>query len=412
MLSHEHQELLTRVGPGAPMARMLREYWLPAARSAALVADGKPQRVRLFGENYVVFRTSDGNVGFIDEACPHRGASLALGRNQHNALTCIYHGWRFDTAGRLLDAPCEAAHPRQQEFMASLRVRHYPVREAGDMVWVYLGERAEPPVFPLFEFNRLSAPHIKVRRAVLNYNWLQGLEAHLDAAHLAVLHGSSIGRFAGALDSDSGLALKNLAPDMEMEWTNYGMREAAIRALPDGSRYARMRQLILPFFTMVPSAPTSPCSGRAIVPIDDEHTAEWYFIYRHDRPISDVEIEAQWVGAAADDDNFAANLGNAETMWHQDRHAMGAGHWSGLTRCIPFEDFTVSTSMGVRLDRTKEKLGPSDIVLVHARKALLDALEGFLKDGTLAWQGPHLDFASLRASTARLAPGEDWRRAA
>ena len=267
MLSFEHQERLTRVGPGAPMARMLREYWLPAARSAALVADGKPQRVRLFGENYVVFRASDGKVGFLDEACPHRGASLALGRNEGNGLACIYHAWKFDVEGRLVDTPCEAANPRQREFMDSIRARHYPVREAGDMVWVYLGARATPPEFPMFEFNRLGGGHIHVRRAVLDYNWLQGLEAHLDAAHLPVLHSSTMKRFAGALDTDSGLALQNVAPVMEMHMTSYGMHEAAIRALPDGSSYARMRQLILPFFTMVPSAPNSPCSeiGRAHV---------------------------------------------------------------------------------------------------------------------------------------------------
>jgi len=390
------------------MARMLREYWLPAARSASLVADGKPQRVRLFGENYVVFRAAGGDIGFLDEACPHRGASLALARNEGNGLVCIYHGWKFDTAGRVLEAPCEGANPRQKEFMNSIVAGHYPVREAGGMVWVYLGSRREPPEFPLFEFNQVGEGHIKVRRALLDYNWLQGLEAHLDAAHLAVLHASTIGRFAGALDSDSGLALKNLAPEMEMEMTRYGMREAAIRPMPDGTRYARMRHLILPFFTMVPSAPNSPCSGRAIVPIDDEHTAEWYFIYRHDRPISETEIKAQWLGAADNDDNFAANLGNAENMWHQDRAALKGGHWSGLTRCIPFEDFTVSSSMGIRMDRTREKLGPSDMVLVHARKALLDALEAFQADGTISWQGG-VDFASLRAATATLAPGDDWR---
>ncbi|MFM9972060.1 MAG: Rieske 2Fe-2S domain-containing protein [Burkholderiales bacterium] len=412
MLSHEHQELLTRVGPGAPMSRLLREYWLPAARSAALFADGKPLRVRLFGENFVAFRATDGSVGFLDEACPHRGASLALARNGGGGLTCIYHAWKFDTSGRVLDAPCEGANPRQQEFMNSVRAKHYPAREAGGMLWVYLGARAQPPDFPLFEFNQMAPTHIKVRRALLDYNWLQGLEAHLDAAHLAVLHSSSLGRFAGALDSDSGLALKNLAPEMETEMTRYGMREAAIRAMPDGTRYARMRHLILPFFTMVPSAPNSPCSGRAIVPIDDEHTAEWYFIYRHDRPISDVEIKAQWTGSVDDDDNFAANLGQVDNLWHQDRAAMQSGHWSGLTRCIPFEDFTVSTSMGVRLDRTKEKLGPSDMVLVHARKALLDALEAFQARGEIAWQGTDIDFGRLRASTATLAPGEDWRSAA
>jgi phenylpropionate dioxygenase-like ring-hydroxylating dioxygenase large terminal subunit len=411
MLHREQEELLTRVGRGTPMASLFREYWLPAARSAALEAGGAPQRVRLFGENYVAWRDSEGHAGFLNEACPHRGASLALARNENNALHCIYHGWKIDVKGRVLDAPCEASNPRLQQFVDSVRARDYPVREAGGMLWVYLGKRKQPPPFPSFEFNNLPAGHVFVRRAVLNYNWLQGFEAHLDAAHLAVLHSSNMRVAAEALDRGSSLALDNVAPVMDLEAMPYGLREAAIRDMPDGTRYARMRHVILPCFTMVPSAPGSPRSGRAIVPIDDEHTAEWYFLYRDDRPVSREEIAAQWVGAADDDDNFAANLGTAENLWHQDRHAMKQGHWTGLTRCIPFEDFTVSTSMGVQVDRSQERLGPSDAVLVHARKALLDALEGFTTRGELPWQ-TGIDFAALRATTCRLNPGEDWRKAA
>src|SRR5436190_7226532 len=78
MLKKEDNELLMRVGRGTPMGQMLREYWMPAARSESLVADGAPQRVRLMGENFVAFRGTDGHVGFLYEACPHRGASMAL----------------------------------------------------------------------------------------------------------------------------------------------------------------------------------------------------------------------------------------------------------------------------------------------------------------------------------------------
>ena len=78
MLNSEDNVLLTRVGRGTPMGDMLREYWVPALRSALLVADGKPERVRLFGEDLVAFRGSDGRAGIIDEACPHRLASMAL----------------------------------------------------------------------------------------------------------------------------------------------------------------------------------------------------------------------------------------------------------------------------------------------------------------------------------------------
>ena len=84
MLSREDNERLTRVGRGTPMGEMLREFWTPALRSASLEADGAPQRVRLLGENLVAFRATDGRVGVIAEACPHRGTSMALARNEAN----------------------------------------------------------------------------------------------------------------------------------------------------------------------------------------------------------------------------------------------------------------------------------------------------------------------------------------
>ena len=80
-MTAQDNELLTRVCGDAPMGRMMRQHWwIPAAVSEKLLADGKPQRLKLFGKRYVAFRATDGQVGFFDEACPHRGASLALAR--------------------------------------------------------------------------------------------------------------------------------------------------------------------------------------------------------------------------------------------------------------------------------------------------------------------------------------------
>src|SRR5690606_10281083 len=99
---------LTQVCGNAPMGRMLREHWwVPAALSDKLEADGAPLRVQLFGKRYVAFRATDGRVGFFNEACPHRGASLALARNEDNALRCIYHGWKFGVDGVTLEVPTQ-----------------------------------------------------------------------------------------------------------------------------------------------------------------------------------------------------------------------------------------------------------------------------------------------------------------
>src|SRR5690606_31012663 len=147
MLNQADNTLLTRIEPGTPMGAMLREYWVPACRSAKLEADGAPEKVRLFGESFVAFRATDGRVGFMQEARPHRCVSLALARNEDNGLRCVFHGWKFNVEGKCVDAPTE---PRAQRarFAESVPVRSHPVHEAGGLVWVYMGAKDTPPRFP------------------------------------------------------------------------------------------------------------------------------------------------------------------------------------------------------------------------------------------------------------------------
>src|SRR5271154_6769486 len=111
MLSREENERLTRVGAGTPMGETMRRYWLPALLSWELPEqDCAPVRVKLLGEELVAFRTTDGKIGLIEEFCPHRQASLWLGRNEENGLRCVYHGWKFDVTGQCVDQMNE---PRQ-----------------------------------------------------------------------------------------------------------------------------------------------------------------------------------------------------------------------------------------------------------------------------------------------------------
>ena len=408
MLKQEDNDLLTRIGPGTPMGQMLREYWMPAMRSDSLVADGLPKRVRLMGENFVAFRGTSGNVGFLCEACPHRGASMALARNENDSLRCIFHGWQINCQGKLLDTPCEP-QDRREEFMAAMKINHFPTREAGGLVWVYLGAQKEPPQFPEFEFNNLPASHVCARRAVVHYNWLQGLEAHLDASHVGILHSGFMNatRKLAIGTRDLKLTTSNRAPRTEMVPTPYGLREGALRDLGDGTTYARIREVALPFFTFIPHAADEPCSGRATVPIDDEWDAEWYILYDPHKPLTEEEIEKLFDGTDPDPENFAKTLGNAENMWHQDREAM-ATHWSGFPRNIPFEDFVITESMGPRQDRSNEQLGRADIILVQVRRLLLNAVRDFQQGKPLHFNIDRDTYRNIRAIATTIPIEKKW----
>jgi phthalate 4,5-dioxygenase oxygenase subunit len=406
MLSSADNERLTRVGPGTPMGEMLREFWTPALRSAALEADGAPKRVRLLGENFVAFRATDGRVGFFAERCPHRGVSLALGRNEENGLRCIFHGWKFDIEGHCVDAPTEPEEHRDA-FCARVPLKHYPAREAGGIVWVYLGRRATPPKFYDFEFHAPPAD-AAVRCAIVHGNWLQGFEGQLDSAHVGMLHASSTRR--EGRNSTNTYARKNTSPRFDIVEQPYGFREAALRDLGDGTVYARIREVVFPYYSFIPGDHGQPRLVVAVVPIDDEWSAHWYYYMNPFGPVPDSYYrDVAEFGTAANDDNYSEDMGGVVNMWRQDRAAMKQGHWSGILGNFTYEDFIVEESMGPIADRSDEFLGTSDAVIVRARRMLLQALREH-EAGKLPFgldQG--LDYSRIRALSIRMPAATNWR---
>ncbi len=410
MLTQDQNELLTRVGPGAPMGGMLREYWVPACRSAKLQADGAPERVRLFGENFVAFRATDGRVGFLAEACPHRCASLALARNEDNGLRCIFHGWKFSVDGECVDVPTEPAERREQ-FAAKVPVRRHPAREAGGLVWVYLGKQASPPRFPDYEFTHLPDDHVQPMRGIIRTNWLQGLEALLDSAHVGYLHAANLGSPIGreAFKTESDYMLNNGAPSFEFVEQPYGFREGALREQSDGVCYARIREVALPFFSFIPAAPGGAAVVCCSIPIDDVTTAQWYILFNPHEPMEPNRLGAfgTWSG---DPDHFNADMGGLDDLWGQDRQAMKDGHWSGIVgRGNAYEDFAVQESMGPIVDRSMEFLASCDHVIIRARSQLLRAVNRYMETGEVSFSGPEVAFDRIRAISFAYPKGGDWK---
>jgi nitrite reductase/ring-hydroxylating ferredoxin subunit len=409
-------ETLTRVGPGTLMGDLLREYWTPVLRSQRLQADGAPVRVRLYGKNYVAFRVTDGRVGFFNEGCPHRGASLALADNSGNGLRCIYHSWRFGPDGKVIHVPTE---PREcaAAFAATVKVHHYPTREAGGLIWVYPQEEKPAPRFPDFEFNNTPESHVDVRFGIFRVNWLQAMESVLDSAHLGQLHRSSLDRPNPFLDSPhqrrtTGFIKEATAPHFEIQKTPYGFREGALRSVGEGRRHVNLREFVAPYFSFLPTGPTDTRICCASIAHDDEWMSQIIISYRIDRPIEQRERDAMWHYANPDPDNFAGELGSVANMWGQNRAAMKAGYASGFPdRHVFQEDFIVQESMGAIVDRNAENLGSSDTVISHTRRELLKAAH-LVRAGGEAWglENPSaIDYSRIRSTNRLLDSDEDWR---
>src|SRR5437763_9832135 len=184
MLSLKDNEMLCRFSPGTPMGNLMRQYWIPALIGDELPApDCPPLRTRLLGENLIAFRTTSGKVGLIQNACPHRGASLFFGRNEEEGLRCVYHGWKFDCSGQCVDMPSE---PAESNFKTKIKATAYPCIERNGVIWTYMGLREVPPPLPDLEANMTENSNVSVLKR--NCNWMQGWEGEMDTVHAAFLH--------------------------------------------------------------------------------------------------------------------------------------------------------------------------------------------------------------------------------
>src|SRR5205814_1828176 len=156
------------------MGQLVRRYWLPFLQSSDLPGpDSDPLRVRLLGEDLVAFRNTSGKVGLLAKGCPHRRADLFYGRNEEDGLRCIYHGWKFDVAGRCVEAPTE---PREANFASKILQRSYPVEERAGVLWTYMGPRHLEPELPDFEWMNAPDSHRYVSWSTQDCNFAQAIE--------------------------------------------------------------------------------------------------------------------------------------------------------------------------------------------------------------------------------------------
>lgn len=275
---------LAQVGPGSPYGEVLRRYWQPVALSGD--ATTTPKRLRILGEDLILFRTRSGRPGLLVPDCAHRGASLYYGGVEEDGIRCCYHGWVFDTEGRCLEQPCEPDDGRHRD-----RVRQpwYPLREHHGMVFAYMGPPDRKPAFPVYDvLDDLGDGEFVLADdrsfggggpAVLDFNWLQHWENVLDPFHVPILHA----RFSG----NQFVPEMAILPECRFAYTPHGVRVTSVRDLPDGRRLDRVTECVFPNLRMVAS-PKLTAAGPArfvgwVVPHDDARFTV-FTLARADRP--------------------------------------------------------------------------------------------------------------------------------
>ncbi len=414
MLTREENELLCRVEGDAPMGQLMRRHWTPVCLIEEVAeADGTPVKARVFGEDLVVFRDSDGRVGVMDEYCPHRRASLVYGRNEEGGLRCLYHGWKMDVEGNVLEMVSEPAASGMAE-----KVKHkaYPVKEWGGMVWTYMGPQDAVPEFVPPRWAPTADARVSIAKAILPCNWAQILEGAIDSAHSSSLHSSDMvpARVDGAKATANTWLRPSTdkAPRLQVQRGEYGFRYAAIRRpIKDAAThdYVRSTVFVAPATALIP--PNNLYNVANInVPCDDTSTAFYFIAWGHPSQTPETETWRKFLRqtVGVDVDPYYRPLRNADNRFWQDRQAMKAGNFTGITG-FPNQDIAMWVTMGAIADRTNDRLGASDLAIVEFRKQMLDAVRAFQNGEAAIGTGDKAIPKEVCAYQAIVPKTTDWR---
>ena len=370
MLTAEANERLTRVGPGTPMGELMRRYWIPVRPTAQLVEE-EVMAVRILGEDLVLFRSADGQIGLVGDRCPHRMTEMRYGIPDVGGLRCCYHGWMFDPAGRCVETPLESPN---DPFKDRIRIKGYPVQEMGGLVWAYMGPEPAPllPPWDLFVMPN-SIRQIGIMN--LNCNWLQCHENTGDPAHSVYLHGNLfeyVLRKQGKLDEraadgqmhtlyarmKTGIGIESLY----VNGTRYGMEKGIKYSKSlgaDRDHTSRHATVIFPFFTQTGGPGMVRQEFQIRVPVDDTNT--YHINYGCYMAPEEVPAPGQesipYYDVPLFDDEGKPIL---DFVLAQDAHA-----W---------------ISQGPITDRTQEHLGRTDLPIVFMRRQFEEQMR-IVEDG-------------------------------
>lgn len=347
MISEAENEFLTRVGPGTPMGDLLRRYWQPVAVTADLSPDKRTKRIRVMGEDLVLYLTEENSYALVAESCAHRRVSLYYGFVEGCEIRCPYHGWKYDSTGQCLEQPFEQDNRRARE---RARIAAYPVRAYRGLLFAYLGP-GEPPVLPRWDvLDRRDGKLTLFIEQELRCNWLQPMENAVDTVHTFWLHGHTM-KVKGI---DRGSYYYRPIEKYSFEQFEWGIiKRRVYRDTTGAVEEETGHPLVFPNILRLPEGPLQALHWR--VPVDDEHTMIIRAGLLPDKPgeerVHDEEPEVVRIPPETTPEGDHA----MDTFTSQDRMA-----WE---------------TQGAVYDRTKEMLGAEDKGIAMYRRLLRQQVE-------------------------------------
>lgn len=419
MLTPEDNDFLCLVEPGTPMNAAFKRYWLAAGLSRDFPEpNSDPRRSTMLGEDYVLFRDSKGRMGCLRELCCHRGASLCLGRIEEGGIRCVFHGWKFDVDGTIIDMP----NATDDRFMKRYRQPSFPVVEKGGIIFVYLGSPEEQPSFPNWRWLDFPPEKMFVAPTMYQTNYIQAIDGGADSSHLTTLHQDALTRAHPAADNSVfQRIMADAAPRFDVYPTEFGQFSAAFRTItrPDGSTYETCKTSVFAAPSTLITNGAYPDQGTFafFTPINSRQTAG--YIGNYDSAWTTLEEPLAAMRFMSLDPETLDSLGFSpntfdspnracrENNWYQDREGMRKGRFTGMPPFIP-EDIIVAESMGSIYDRTQENLIPADQIVVRIRRILMDMARDVQEARKPIGLRTPVDYSKICVGEGAVETGENW----
>lgn len=164
---------------------MYINFWYPMATAEELT--DQPLQVKALGQDFVLWRSEDGDAKCVSNTCTHRGGSLAHGKIAGDCIQCPYHGWEFNAEGECTRIPSLGPNPT---IPSRTRIDAYPVEEVCGVIFAFLGDLPEderPPIIDIKERDQEGWTYT-VQTYTIKCNYERSIENGLDPAHNEFVH--------------------------------------------------------------------------------------------------------------------------------------------------------------------------------------------------------------------------------
>jgi choline monooxygenase len=181
------------------LERIFKQEWLSPGMAADIPNFGDYLTYSVAGQPIFIIRGKDGQIHSYANVCLHRMMTLLQGKGCAQRITCPYHGWTYDSEGKVIGAGYMAN--RDPEFDK----KGYRLPEVRTEVWhgiIYVTLNPNAPTVKIqlkdlepevARFHLDKYLPIDMQDHVWNTNWKLLTENFMESYHLPVAHKETVG---------------------------------------------------------------------------------------------------------------------------------------------------------------------------------------------------------------------------